>query len=112
MKPTKFYQEKTEEFIKQLNKIQLTEFDYGSLTNDIYQDSISGNNSKYNQDKKELDEIKFDLKLMLTEFDNGSLFLERINNFSTSNLFSNEPLKNHLWEVSRKFVEFLKEYRN
>ncbi|MCG8839043.1 hypothetical protein PL372_11115 [Tenacibaculum dicentrarchi] len=112
MKPTEFYQKKTEDFIKQLNKMKLTEFNYNFFTNDIHQDSTSENNSKYNQDKKELEEIKFDIKLMLTEFDNGSLFLERINNFSTSNLFSNEPLKNNLWEISSKFVEFLKEYRN
>jgi len=111
MKPISFYKEKAELIIEKLNKIELAEFNYGSLTGDIYQDTISGDNSKYNEDTEEINKIQFDIKLMFSEFDNGSLFLQKIENFTSTNIYSNEPLKNHLLNTTTLFVEFIKEYR-
>ena len=111
MKPVNFFIEKTESFITKLTSMKLVEFDLVTLTNDIYQDRELGNNSTYNKQSEELKELKFQIKLMFSEFDNGSLFSEKIENFQSSNIFSNEPLKSNLLKTTQLFIDFLNDYR-
>lgn len=112
MKPTIFFTKKAESFLEQLNNIKLVEFDY-SISNDIYKDIINGDNSEYSTQSELLHNIKFQIKLMFSEFDNGELFLQRIDNFKSKNIFKhNFEEHENLKKVTELFIEFLKEYRN
>ncbi len=112
MKPTNFFTKKAESFLELLNIFKLVEFDY-SISNDIYEDTINGNNSEYSTQLELLYNIKFQIKLMFSEFDNGELFLQRIENFKTKNIFKhNFEEHENLKKVTELFIEFLKEYRN
>lgn len=112
MKPTIFFTKKAESFLDQLNNIKLVEFDY-SISNDIYKDTINGDNSEYDIQLELLYNIKFQIKLMFSEFDNGELFLQSIENFKTKTIFKhNFEEHENLKKVTELFIEFLKEYRN
>jgi hypothetical protein len=112
MKPTNFFTQKAESFLEKLNNIKLVEYNY-SISNDIYGDTINGDNSEYDTQSELLNDIKFQIKLMFSEFDNGNLFSQRIENFKTKTIFKhNFEEHENLKKVTELFIEFLKEYRN
>ena len=108
MKKTSFFIEKTESFIKQLKAIELVESRYFTNTDDLK----SENDKIFNEQKNELSEIEFQVKLMLTEFDNGTLFIETLDSSYEFSMFTNEPKKNRLLKTNQLFLDFLNEYRD
>lgn len=110
MKPTEFFKDKAESFLKQLNEIQIVEFKF-SFTKDIYQERIDGENSEYYAQSELLSDIKFQMNLMFSEFDNGEAFIKKLNDFSPKNVFGNFENLEHLKKIDQLFLDFLNEYR-
>ena len=111
MKSTDFFIKKSESFIEELGLIKLEPFFSDEKTTDIYEESIPLKGSRFNEQKEELNEIKFQMALMYSEFDNGTLFSERLSNYKNTDWFSDEPYLQFLIELNELFIEFLKEYR-
>lgn len=110
MKTIEFFKNKAESFLKQLNEIQIVEFKF-SISKDIYQQKISGDNTEYYAQSELLKSIKFQTNLMFSEFDNSELFIEKLNDFSPENILGNSENLEHLKNINQLFLGYLKEYR-
>lgn len=105
MKNASFFKQKAEGFLDQLNSLnpKYYEFNY----------TEKYNNDDYLNQSKELEEIKFQIKLMFSEFDNGNVFLEKLNSFNnTDAIFDNQPKIIFLKGINKLFIDFLDEYRD
>ena len=103
MKNTSFFKQKAESFLEQLNSLNPKDYKFNHFDN----------NNDYSNQSKELEDIKFQIKLMFSEFDNGNLFLEKLNSFNNVDaIFDNQPKIIFLKEINKLFIDFLVEYRD
>jgi len=112
MRNTDFFITKSKSFLSELNSIELVEYDYGKTTDDIYKDSINGDNTEFGKQKSKLNEIELQINLMLSEFDNGNLFIEKLKDYNhIMRFYNNDKQLNQLLKVINMFIDFLNEYR-